>query len=437
MPALPRSHALFLGVDLGTSGCRLAVIDDKGRQYGLFSNPLPASTGDAGRAEQTPLHWWQALSDIINNKLHAALRQRVVAIAVDGTSASLLLCDGQGQPITPCLMYNDRRAVDEARYIDDTAPTAVSSVRGPSSALAKLLYFDQQKIAGASHALHQADWVANRLLGKYGISDNNNCLKLGYDPIRQQWPVWLCNLLSTPSILPTVAKPGNVTGTIDSTIAESLALPDKILIVSGTTDSVAAAYAAGASKPGDAVTSLGSTLTVKVVSKLPVSAAEYGIYSHPYGDNWLVGGASNSGGAVLSGYFHLNQIEQMSEHIDPECETGLDYYPLPGVGERFPFADAYKQPRLSPRPEQDSTFFQAILEGISDIEALAYQRLAELGASPVQRIISVGGGSKNKAWQRIRERRLRTPLSPAISAEAAYGSALLAREGYSRHQSLN
>lgn len=433
---MPNTQPLYLGIDFGTSGCRLAVIDDEGQHYGFYSAPLPPSRGSGTHAEQNPQDWWHTLEDLIITKLDDALKHRIAAIAVDGTSASLLLANHQGHPVTPCLMYNDHRATSEAKTLLAKAPNAISAVQGPSSALAKLLYFDAQHIKGSHYALHQADWISNRLTGQFGYSDSNNCLKLGYDAKRQEWPRWLLDLVAKPHVLPHVVAPGNFVGYINKAIADSWSLPTSTLIVSGTTDSIAASLAAGAKTPGDAVTSLGSTLVVKVVSEQPVSAAKYGIYSHPYGDHWLVGGASNSGGAVLLKYFSSQHIAAMSETINPDHATGLNYYPLPCLGERFPIADPDKSPQLSPRPEQDVIFFQAMLEGISNIEKLAYQRLAELGSTPVKRIISVGGGSTNTAWQRLRERTLKCLFTPPLYNEAAYGSALLARTGYSKQQKL-
>lgn len=425
------AQPLFLGLDVGTSGCRAAVINADGQQLDFQSVPLPVSTGDKPCVEQNPNDWWQALTCLIKHKLDATLKAGIRAIAIDGTSASLLLCDEQGEPLTPCLMYNDQRAISEAAVIEAIAPAACGPVRGPSSALAKLLYFNAQHITGVRHALHQADWLSNRLMQRYGISDSNNCLKLGFDPQTGQWPEWLLKLVGNPSLLPRVHKPGTVIGTLDSTVASAFSLATDVSIIAGTTDSVAAALAAGARLPGDAITSLGSTLVVKVVSDTPVASPQYGVYSHPYGDHWLVGGASNSGGAVVLNHFSLKQIETLSSDIDPTRDSGLHYYPLVGSGERFPIADVNKKPQLAPRPDDDRLFLQGLFEGIADIEALAYQRLAELGATPVKRIISTGGGSQNLPWNRIRERKLGRPLHHAISNDAAYGSALLARQGYS------
>ena len=78
---------------------------------------------------------------------------------------------------------------------------------------------------------------------------------------------------------------------------------------------------------------------------------------------WLAGGASNSGGAALLAHFPPDEIEALTPLIDPEADTGLDYYPLIGKGERFPIADPGFEPRMRPRPESREKFLQAILEG--------------------------------------------------------------------------
>lgn len=93
------------------------------------------------------------------------------------------------------------------------------------------------------------------------------------------------------------------------------------------------------------VTSLGSTLALKLLSTSRVDDARFGVYSHRLGDKWLVGGASNTGGAVLRQLFTIEQLKELSSQIDPSQPSPLDYYPLPKVGERFPEADPQKEPR--------------------------------------------------------------------------------------------
>ncbi len=178
------------------------------------------------------------------------------------------------------------------------------------------------------------------------------------------------------------------------------------------------------------MTSLGSTLVIKVLSHEYVNAWQYGVYSHRLGPRWLVGGASNCGGAVLRQYFSQEELDRMTPLLQPDRPTGLDYYPLPRRGERFPVNDPDLAPRLEPRPADPVRFFQGILEGIAQVEANGYRLLAELGAPPPQRIYTVGGGAANAAWTRIRSRILGVPVQPAAHQEAACGTALLARDGW-------
>jgi xylulokinase len=67
-----------------------------------------------------------------------------------------------------------------------------------------------------------------------------------------------------------------------------------------------------------------------------------------------------------------------------------------------------------------------MLEGIARIEAQGYELLKKLGAPAITRVYTAGGGAKNPAWERIRERILQVEMEKARSGHAAYGSAMLA-----------
>lgn len=416
---------LYLGIDFGTSGCRGCVIDTGQRVVAEARVPLPPPLRNGDTVEQAPAVWWTALETLL-----AALGTRIPladigALCVDGTSSTLLLCDARGTPLTPALMYNDTRAREAAREVAAVAPHDCAA-HGASASLAKLLWLLQLPNARhARHALHQADWVLGRLRGRCGSSDENNALKLGYDAGARRWPDWLAALPIPTALLPAVVPAGTDIGRIDSTMAAQFGLTPDTRIVSGTTDSTAGFIATGAVR-GEAVTTLGSTLVLKVCSDTPVFAPENGIYSHRLGDSWLVGGASNSGGAVLKQYFTDADIARLTRELLPAQPTGLDYYPLPARGERFPVNDPDLEPGLAPRPPEDARFFQGILEGIARIEVRGYRRLAELGAPWPTRVISTGGGAANSAWRTIRSQLLDIPVVAAEHQEAAYGTALLA-----------
>ncbi|MGA7979320.1 MAG: FGGY-family carbohydrate kinase, partial [Chromatiaceae bacterium] len=421
----------FVGVDLGTSGCRAVAIDGEKKMVAWARHPLPPPILSAGGgSEQSPEIWWTGVVALLRELSGRLNRHRVAALCIDGTSATLLLCAADGSPLAPALMYNDSRAAAEAALIASAAPND-SPARGASSSLAKLLYLrGRLDPPPGAVAVHQADWILGRLTGRFGISDWNNSLKLGYDPLIQRWPDWLGEMDLTPVRLPQVVAPGTPIGPVHPSASAQTGLGTETLVVSGTTDSTAAVIAAGAKAPGDAVTSLGSTLVVKVLGETPVRAPEYGVYSHRLKDIWLIGGASNSGGAVLRQLFSDEQIRRLTQELRPDETTGLDYYPLPVTGERFPVNDPGLAPRLEPRPDDDRLYFQGLLEGMARIEAAGYHRLQALGAPSPKSVVTIGGGAENSGWTHIRERMLGIPVQPAAAAEAALGTALLALDGY-------
>jgi hypothetical protein len=423
------SGDLVLGIDVGTSGVRACAVDRGGNVAALAAAAMEPPRHVGPIVEQDPAVWWAATVAAIGAVGRAVDLARVGRLAVDGTSGTLLLIDAQGRPCSPGLMYNDARSAAEANRVRVVAPPE-SGAHGASSALAKLLHLTSHGVpVGVCHAVHQADWIAGRLAGRFGVSDENNALKLGYDPVMRAWPGWFGDLDLPHRLLPAVLVPGALIGRIDPDQAAALGLPADTEVRAGTTDGVAAFVATRAAASGDAVTSLGSTLVLKLLSDRPVFSAAQGIYSHRLGDRWLAGGASNSGGAALLAHFTAEQMAALTPHLRPDRPTGLAYYPLPSPGERFPIADPTLQPCVSPRPPDDATFFQGLLEGIAAIEAMGYERLAALGASPLQRVITIGGGARNDAWTAIRARRLGVPVSVAEQTEAAFGTALLALNG--------
>lgn len=107
------------------------------------------------------------------------------------------------------------------------------------------------------------------------------------------------------------------------------------MIHAGTTDSIAAFLAAADPVPGAAVTSLGTTLAVKLMSDTRIKAPEMGLYAHRLGKGRLIGGASNVGAASCA-LFGDADLAALSSRIDPGAQTGLDYSPLSAPMNDFP-----------------------------------------------------------------------------------------------------
>ncbi len=203
------STAAYLGIDIGTSGIRACVIDNNKTTIAEHRIALSFSPPEDGKNEQPATDWLPALDKLlsaVSEKLTAKNNTlKITAIAIDGTSGTLIACSKDGSALSPALMYNDSRSQSQAQYIKQHAP-AETAVHGASSSLAKALNL-LQHYPDTEILCHQADWLAATLTGKYGISDENNCLKLGYNSILRQWPDWLTKLLPE-KVLPRVLAAG-------------------------------------------------------------------------------------------------------------------------------------------------------------------------------------------------------------------------------------
>lgn len=469
----------YLGIDFGTSGARAIVIDNEGIIQAEAQYPFK-------EPDQTII--WQNALFTLFDQIPQETRGKIRAIAINATSSTVLLCDNVGNPISQPLMYNDGRGIELMDKVKAIAPPE-HTVISTTSSLAKLFWLIQNtdNIKNC-YFLHQADWLASLLHGRLGISDYHNALKLGYDVEKLCYPAWLENLPES-HLLPQILAPGMPVGEVTAEIATRFHLREDCIVCTGTTDSIAAFLASGANSAGEAVTSLGSTLALKLLSRTRVDDSRYGIYSHRLpalfnpppaplqkgesatvqdGDGclpvpnkegqgghlpplvqpgqerclpplvkggqggidlWLVGGASNTGGVVLRQFFTNAELENLSSQIDAEKESPLDYYPLLKAGDRFPINDPNLPPRLEPRPENPAEFLHGLLESIARIEAKGYQLLQQKGATPLTRVYTAGGGAKNLTWTNIRARHLPAPILQPRHAEAAYGTALLAMRG--------
>lgn len=419
----------YLGIDFGTSGCRGIAIDHEARVTARVEQTMPTPTSWMGHRAQEAGIWWHTLSSLLFELSRQIDISKIRAIAVDGTSGTVLLGNANGQPISPALMY-DAQAIDQAAVVARLAPPD-SGALGASSALAKALFLLQHDAAeNARYLFTQADWLSFQLSRIPGRSDDNNALKLGFDPLQRVWPGWLATLnprLAT--LLPICGMPGTFQSRINADVARRFGLDSNVSIVHGTTDSTAAAIATGIAQPGQAVTSLGSTLVLKVLSDKPVFSPSHGVYSHRLGNLWLVGGASNAGGSVLLQHFSSDEMQKLTPLLQPDVPTAYQYYPLPRKGERFPINDPNLESRIEPISDNRRIFFQALLEGLTQIEKKGYEVLAERGAPYPTDVATCGGGAVNEAWAKMRTRALGVTAYKAEHTEAAYGSALLARRG--------
>jgi len=427
------SEAVWLGIDLGTQSVRALVVSSSGKVLGNGSQKF-TSRSDGPRHEQDPSQWWECTAAACRAAMQSIPADSLRGLAVDGTSGTILFMDSSGQPLTPGLMYDDTRAIHEARLATDSGATVWQSLgynrMQPAWVLPKLLWLLRHEpyLAKSGKLAHQTDFINHRLIGSAGPSDSSNTLKTGYDLVHQCWPSEVMENLGVPEkILPPVVRSGAVIGTVCKAAAEMTGIPAGTPVVAGMTDGCAAQIRAGALSPGSWNSVLGTTLVLKGVTTQPLSDPNGVVYSHRSPDgNWLPGGASSVGAGILSAEFPNRDLDQLSALAAEHELANAITYPLAGRGERFPFdaPDACKFTLGKPRDDVDR--FASLLQGIAFVERLCFDYLDWLGADVNGRLTLTGGGARSRYWCQLRADVLDRTVTLVENAEPAMGMAILA-----------
>ncbi|MCK4326090.1 hypothetical protein KAW55_04990, partial [bacterium] len=224
-----RSEANFLGLDVGTQGVRAIICDKEGEVIAQSCRPIASDSNKKlppGWAEQDPFSWWEGVS-ISLKELLASLKekgissQEIRAISVTSTSGTILPLGEGDEPLRKAIMYNDNRAVEEARLVNEAGENLVAKLGyqfKPSFALSKILWMKKHepKIYNRTKKfIHATDFIIGKLTGNYSTSDTSNALKTGYDLIDKRWPRFISRDLEIPHrLFPEVVPPGTPIGSI-------------------------------------------------------------------------------------------------------------------------------------------------------------------------------------------------------------------------------
>ena len=407
-----KQNSLVLGIDIGTSGVRIALINE--------ANDLIYSSSAKYLVGFKYCEGWKTSCKFLIKNIPHEYKKRLVACSVDGTSGTLIACKQNGESLGNAIPYYISSEPSKDCFLNEFPDLKdILNLNSSISRALELIHLYGENIL----LRHQADWITGWLLNNWEFGEEGNNIRLGWNLLKKSWLPFL-NEISWQKKLPKVIASGSKFGYISKAMAKELDLPENLSIIAGTTDSNAAVLAANA-KPNEGITVLGSTIVIKIFVEKPILSP--GITNHLVGGKWISGGASNAGGAILKKFFSEKTLQELSRQINPEKESGLMLMPLLSKGERFPINDPNLEPILSPRPISDALYLHGLFEGLARIEAKGWERLATLGAKRPNKIVTIGGGAQNPQWRRIRERLIGIPIRTSTK-QPAEGVARIAME---------
>jgi sugar (pentulose or hexulose) kinase len=426
---------LTVGIDLGTQSVRVTLVQEDGTVADSSSARLTSIRSDDVRHEQDPEVWWEMVGEAARTVTRDLGNREIDGLAICSTSGTILLADDDGRPFTPAIMYNDGRASEEAKTVQEAGEEIWSSLgyqMKSSFALPRLLWLLRSGAGeGASRMMHQADFVASRLAGEPVATDWSHALKTGYDLVNERWPEEVLERLEIPvDLFPPVVRPGTQIGEVGRSAAEHTGIPAGMPIRAGMTDSCAAQIAAGALEEGRWNSVLGTTLALKGVTRKLLHDPSGVVYCHRHPDEgWLPGGASSTGAGIISEIFSDGDLDELNQKAAQRGPSTVVIYPLASKGERFPFANPDARSFWIGEPEDEADRFRAVLEGVAFVERLCYAHLESLGASVSGPVSATGGGAKSRFWSQLRADVLGVPVIVPRSSEGSVGMAILARAG--------
>ncbi|MGA3179850.1 MAG: FGGY-family carbohydrate kinase [Verrucomicrobiota bacterium] len=448
---------LLLGIDVGTSSVKAALLDPRGSLHALGQAEYPLHHLRPAWVEQDPDDWWSGACTAINQALakvpHGA--QRVLGLAVSCQAPALLPLDHSGRPLRPAMIWMDRRAEAEtlqlARLIGADQIHQVTGNRPDALYVAaRLLWLrnHEPEILSRTWQFVQVNGYINyRLTGQLTLDPSNAVLLQMRDYHKQEWSQPLCSACGVePSQFPNVMPAHAVQGELTQQAAQATGLRVGTSVMVGTVDSAAAALEVGVVEPGIAAEMTGTSTVVIIPNNRGLT--EPALIAMPHalpGIHLLLGAMVASGGCLR---WFRDQFGQPELQAASEAK-GDAFDLLTGQAAQVPVGSGgviflpYMMGERSPlwHTNARGVFFglslatpkAALVRSILEGTAFALRHNIEVAlraGAQVRELRSVGGCSRSDLWNQIKADVLGLPLLlPRSSVGSPFGAAVLAGMG--------
>jgi xylulokinase len=443
---------LFLGLDVGTSGVKAILVGPSGDVAATATAPLTLQTPQAGWAEQDPESWWHASVAAIRGLAPGDVA-RIAAVGISGQMHSSVFLDAADEVIRPALLWCDGRTTAECREITAAAggearlQELVCNPALEGFTLPKLLWLrthEPAAFARLATVLLPKDFVRLRLTGDVATEPSDASGTLMFDPVHLRWSTELLEAVGlSPALLPDVGGSAEVLGRVTQEAAAATGLAAGTPVVGGGADNACGAAGVGAIRPGEAVSSWGTSGTVLAPAAEPRVDPRLRAHTfcHVLPGIWYVMGVVLSAGGAFAWYREqLPRDVASADRADdllvdeaaavPPGAGGVTFLPYL-QGERTPHRDASLRAAFLglSLAHTRAHMTRAVLEGIAFALRDSLAILQELDMAP-RDLLLTGGGAKSAFIRRLQADVFGLPVTTVNREEGpAYGAALLAAVG--------
>lgn len=455
-----------IGVDLGTSGTKTVLFDEKGNVIASKTIEYPLYQEKNGWAEQEPLDWWNAARDTIRGVIESSgvEKEQIVSLGISGQMHGLVMLDQEGKVLRRSIIWCDQRTAKECeeitekigaeRLIEITANPALTGFTA-----SKILWVKNHQpeiYEKCAHILLPKDYVRYMLTGDFAteVSDASGMQLL--DIPGRCWSEEVCRKLDIDmALLPKVYESPEVTGVISEEAAALTGLKAGTLVVGGAGDNAAAAVGTGVVEEGKAFTTIGTSGVVFAhtdqITIDPKGRVHTFCCAVP--GAWHVMGVTQGAGLSLKWFRDTFCVSEM----ETAKGMGVDpYYLMDKEAERspigcnrllyLPYLMGERTPHLD--PDCRGVFFglsamhskydmlRAVMEGVTYSQRDSVEVLRSMGVQP-QEMLACGGGGSSPLWRQMLADTYNCPVKTVVSKEGpALGVAILAAVGAGLYPSV-
>jgi len=433
---------VYLGIDLGTSGLRGVLADDAGHVLGSAEFDIPTSSPQSGWSEQSPQDWVDACKKVIGRLRadHGAVFSQLRGIGLSGHMHGATLLDRDGQVLRPCIMWNDTRAADEARTLDQLPDMRAISgnIVFPGFTAPKLEWVrvnEPEIYSRIAKILLPKDYLRFWLSGEYISEMSDSAGTSWLDVGARQWSEAALDLSHMrKDQMPRLVEGSAPGGELRAALRQEWGLSGSVVIAGGAGDNAAAACGIGSIRDGSGFLSLGTSGVLLVARDTYAPAPETAVhcFCHSVPDMWI------QMGVILSATNSMNWLSRNLGRSVGDLAAALPDHPngpsaitfLPYLsGERTPHNDsAIRGAFLGLDVSSDPVdLTQSVMEGVAYALRDCLEALKSTGTQP-DSLVAVGGGARSRYWLETLATVLQIPLAVPSGSEigAAIGAARLA-----------
>jgi xylulokinase len=409
---------MYLGIDLGTSEVKVALVDDEQRLLGVKGSKLTIERPQPNWSEQSPDQWFVAASDAVAQLRaeHGDRWSAIRAIGLSGQMHGAVLLDGANRPLRPAILWNDGRSEHEcAEFVGSVSDfyERTSNLAMPGFTAPKLLWtrrHEPELFARVRKVLLPKDYLRFVLTGEHASDPSDASGTLWFNPKTRQWDdVLLAATGLDRTAMPAICDGGAISGVLRASVAQSWGLAPSTVVAGGAGDNAASAVGVGAIDAGQGFVSLGTSGVAFIVDDTPRACPERAIhaFSHTLPNRWHQMTVTLSAASCLGWWKNISGresetalLEELSDGWAPANSTPVF---LPYLsGERTPHNDVNIRALFygldSAHVTRDLTY--AVLEGVAFAMADGVDAMRAAGTS-VGRLALVGGGARSAYWAQL------------------------------------